>query len=151
MEVKGDRRSGVVLHDLMDDPSNGIEGDLDMAKYYAERGRLQQVDATLEGTSTALLKASFCGHIDIVNALLSAGANKDQANERGWTPLNTAAYKGHIECVKSLLAAGANKDQANIHGHTPLDTAAEKGHTEIVAVLEAAAAESQSIDGSSIA
>ena len=140
MEVKGDRRSGVVLHDLMDDPSNGIEGDLDMAKYYAERGRLQQVDATLEGTRTALLKASFCGHIDIVNALLSAGANKDQASEWGWTPLNTAAYKGHIECVKSLLAAGANKDQANIHGHTPLDTAAEKGHTEIVAVLEAGAA-----------
>ena len=73
------------------------------------------------------------------------------ANDDGWTPLNNAAKRGHIECVKSLLAAGANKDQANIHGHTPLDTAAEKGHTEIVAVLEAAAAESQSIDGSSIA
>ena len=185
MEVKGDRRSGVVLRDLMGDPSNGIAGDLDMAKYYAERGRLQQVDATLEGTRTALLRASSYGHIDIVNALLAAGANKDQANERGWTPLNAAAYKGHIECVKSLLAAGANKDQANdeggwtplnnaaneghiecvksllaagankdqanIHGHTPLDSAAEKGHTEIVAVLEAAAAESQSMDGSSIA
>ena len=96
-----------------------------MAKYYAERGRLQQVDATLEGTRTALFRASSYGHIDIVNALLAAGANKDQANERGWTPLIWAAYKGHIECVKSLLAAGANKDQASERGRTPLNNAAE--------------------------
>ena len=121
LEVKGDRRSGVVLHDLMGDPSNGIAGDLDMAKYYAERGRLQQVDATLEGTRTALLRASSYGHIDIVNALLAAGANKDQANDEGWTPLNFAAEIGHVECVKGLLAAGANKDQANEGGLDSLE------------------------------
>ena len=60
------------------------------------------------------------GHVEIVQLLLSAGADKDKADNNGWTPLIWAAGGGHVEIVRLLLAAGADKDKADKDGWTPL-------------------------------
>ena len=41
-------------------------------------------------------------HIDIVNLLLDAGADKDVMNKWTNTPLHLATRKGHIDIVKLL-------------------------------------------------
>jgi ankyrin repeat protein len=40
--------------------------------------------------------------------LIDAGADKDQANYIGWTPLHEACFYHRIETVKTLLLAGAD-------------------------------------------
>jgi ankyrin repeat protein len=70
-----------------------------------------------------------------VEALLARGADVNQANGYGGTPLLLAAEKGHLEIVTALLARDANVNQTNQRGDTPLLLAAEKGHLEIVTAL----------------
>ena len=112
LEVKGDHRSGPVLRELMDDHVKEIEGDLVIANYYAARGRLREVDATLDGTRTALLQASEYGQLNIVKALLAAGADKDKANILGWTPLHVAVIMGRTEIVAVLNSAATESQSA---------------------------------------
>ncbi|KXZ44518.1 hypothetical protein GPECTOR_66g246 [Gonium pectorale] len=75
------------------------------------------------------------GHVEAIAALLQAGANKDAADKKGWTPLHIAALKGHVEAIAALLQAGANKDAAKEKGWTPLHIAAQNGHVEAIAAL----------------
>ena len=72
--------------------------------------------------------------------LLKMGANVNQANEYGNTPLSFAAHQCHEAVVRALLAAGANVNQANKRGNTPLFVAAEHGHEPVVIALLAAGA-----------
>ena len=59
--------------------------------------------------------------------LLQAGADKEQPNSFGQTPLWIAAYEGHAGVVALLLEAGADKDRVDlVLGDTPLDRAVEK-------------------------
>ena len=75
------------------------------------------------------------GHIEIVEILLRAGADKDKQDGFGSTPLHTAAFHGHKEVVELLLRAGADKDKQDCLRRTPLHLAAESGHKEIVEIL----------------
>ena len=40
------------------------------------------------------------GHVEVVRALLEAGANIEDANENGHTPLMEAASAGHVDVAK---------------------------------------------------
>ena len=91
--------------------------------------------------ATALYHASRNGHKDVVRFLLQAGANVNQANKNGSTPLNIASENGHTEMVGLLLQAGADANQANKHGETPLNKAIENGRTEMVRFLLQAGAD----------
>lgn len=58
---------------------------------------------------TALCHAARNGHLEIVNSLISAGADVDlKEQEEGFNPLLDAAYAGNLEVVRVLLAAGAD-------------------------------------------
>jgi ankyrin repeat protein len=71
--------------------------------------------------------------------LLSAGADVDQANDRGWTPLHQAGYRNDPAMVTLLLAAGARVDvEAHGAGGTPLVAALFWGHREASELLAAA-------------
>ncbi|MBA2655193.1 MAG: ankyrin repeat domain-containing protein [Gammaproteobacteria bacterium] len=93
------------------------------------------INAAQNNGATPLYIAAQNGHIEVVAALINAGANKDQARNEGATPLFIAAQNGHIEVVAALINAGANKDQAMNSGATPLYIAAQNGHIEVVAAL----------------
>ena len=79
-------------------------------------------------------------YIEVVEALLAAGASKDHANRDGYTALIVATDNGHTQVVEALLKAGADFKKLTGDGETALMIATDHGHTEIVQLLEAAAA-----------
>lgn len=72
----------------------------------------------------------------VLNELLSAGADVNDANDRGWTPLHQAAYGNQCELAVKLIEAGADLDpEAHGSGGTPLVCALFWGHREVADVL----------------
>jgi ankyrin repeat protein len=65
-----------------------------------------------------LFIAAENGHLDVVRHLLDVGADKDQANNSGATPLFIAAENGHLDVVRHLVEVGADKDEANNSGNS---------------------------------
>ena len=71
--------------------------------------------------------------------LIAAGADVDQANDRGWTPLHQAGYRNDPAMAELLLRSGARIDlEAHGSGGTPLAAALFWGHREAAEVLAAA-------------
>ena len=71
-----------------------------------------QVNQTQSKTpSPTLYKAAYCGHEDVVNALIEEGAEIDKTDLCGRTSLHAAALKGHRDAVKLLLDGGADCDK----------------------------------------
>ncbi|CDZ79492.1 ankyrin repeat protein [Legionella massiliensis] len=123
---------------------NGVTACL-LSAYYGFSITTQQLitlgaDPTLgsENGSTPLLAAINKSNDDIetVKVLLRAGANVNQADPRGITPLFVAAAKGHDKVVEQLLqAVGIDVNQAPQSGFTPLHIAAQNGHDKVVEQL----------------
>ncbi|MGH7525806.1 MAG: ankyrin repeat domain-containing protein, partial [Gemmatimonadales bacterium] len=83
--------------------------------------------------------APEAGRLAPVRMLIAAGADPNEANERGWTPLHQAAYRNDPEMVALLLAAGARVDlEAHGAGGTPLAVALFWGHREAAELLAGA-------------
>lgn len=90
---------------------------------------------------TPLHRAVQGGHADVVDCLLSAGADLEAQDVEGRTALHEAAYLGFTEIAKTLIAHGANVNAVAgtswRYGDTPLQMAAHGGHTATVALLVA--------------
>jgi ankyrin repeat protein len=89
---------------------------------------------------TALIAAAHLGHVDVVKALIGAGAPLDHVNNLGWTALIEAVILGdggrnHQETVRALLAAGANTEIGDRQGVKPRQHAESRGYKEMVALL----------------
>jgi ankyrin repeat protein len=98
-----------------------------------------------------LAVASKWGQLEVVEYLVSEGADVNQQNKTGQTPLLLAAHMGaystmaanikitgkvqHLEVVKYLESKGANIDHPDINDDTPLIWAAKMGQLEIVKYL----------------
>jgi ankyrin repeat protein len=68
--------------------------------------------------------------------LLDAGADPNQGNVRGWTPLHQAGYRNDPGMVDLLLGAGARADiEAHGTGGTPLAVALFWGHRQAATLL----------------
>ncbi len=90
---------------------------------------------------TALIAAAHLGHVEMVKALIEAGAPLDHINNLGWTALIEAIVLGdggrrHIETVRVLVEAGANKSIADRDGRIPVELAEARGYAEITAILK---------------
>ena len=139
--------AGPVLVELMMKRSVWHDmNDMTLAKYFAARGKLTNLNAFQYGVWTALTYASREGHLDILKALIAAGANKDKTDGSGYTPLSRAASSGRVECVKALLAVKADVNKASTCGATPLIWGSRDGHVEILKLLLAAGAKKDKID-----
>jgi ankyrin repeat protein len=86
---------------------------------------------------TALYLAAEKGYIDIINALITAGANVNvtapQSNNR--TPLHIACKSGHVEVAEALLDAGADMELRTSLGYTAMHLAALNNRPKIAKLL----------------
>ena len=71
-----------------------------------------------------------------VETLLAAGADPNDANDRGWTPLHQAAYSNQSAMAALLIDRGADLEaEAHGSGGTPLIIALFWGHRDTADVL----------------
>jgi uncharacterized protein len=73
----------------------------------------------------ALHLASYFGRLEVVEALLSAGAdpNAVASNQSAVQPLHSAAAARHTDVAERLLHAGADPNARQLGGWTPLHAA----------------------------
>ena len=97
----------------------------------------QRIDVNLTEVdgSTALHWAAQRENLEIVEALLAAGAKAISANRYNVTPLSLASMNGNGAIIERLLKAGADANSASGEGQTPLMTAALNGRVDAVKVL----------------
>ncbi len=86
-------------------------------------------------SATPLHTAALLGNEEIVEALLSYGADVSAKDAYGRTPLHYAAAYGHQKVVFYLLLYGANPNKTDHMGITPLYYAVKTGRTEIVNMM----------------
>jgi ankyrin repeat protein len=91
--------------------------------------------------STPLQWAAHWNDLEMVKALLAAGAKPTVANRYGVTPLHEAATIGSASVVSTLLRAGAKPDAAYGEGETALMLAARSGNVDSVKLLLEASAD----------
>lgn len=79
----------------------------------------------------ALNVAAFRGQTDVVEAMITHGANIESTDSGGQTPLMRAASQGHSDVVAVLLSAGANPLASSETGLNALAlaVAANEAHT----------------------
>ena len=86
------------------------------------------------------------GHEEVVRVLLEAGANVEDHNENGHTPLMEAASAGHCGVAKILLEFGAGiNTHSNEFKESALTLACYKGHLEMVRFLLEAGADQEQL------
>ena len=122
----------------------GVANDLAMLKIALEGGASAK-NTTSPYDGTALIASAHVGHVEIVKALIAAGAPLDHVNNLGWTALLETIILGdgganHTEIARALVAAGANVNLADKAGITPLAHAKRRGYREISSLLEKAGA-----------
>lgn len=86
---------------------------------------------------TLLGLATFFGHAETVDALLSAGAEVNAASRETMklTPLASAMAVGRNDIARTLIDRGANVNAKAENNHTPLHTAAARGNIESATLL----------------
>ena len=76
----------------------------------------------------------------VLERLIEAGANVNEANAHKQSPLHLAAQNGHTQITQLLVQAGADLDFKDLIGNTPLHTAFHNSHTGIAKYLVASGA-----------
>lgn len=78
-----------------------------------------QIDVKDEYGRTPLINAAFYNNTELIDWLVSHGANLNAADNIGFTALHFAAQEANTESLKLLVESGANLNQKDIHGNTP--------------------------------
>ena len=75
------------------------------------------------------------GNIKVVKQHLTAGADVNASDPRGWFPLHNVGRGGHKEIAELLLSNGADVNVKKDDGRTPLDFSIKFKNTEITDLL----------------
>src|SRR4051812_22046854 len=90
--------------------------------------------------ATAVMYAAANDDLELVRALIKAGANVKLKNQFGTSALTEAAIIGSAPIIEALLKAGADPNFRTTDGETPLMAAARSGKVDAAKVLLAAGA-----------
>jgi len=102
--------------------------------WYSHRTQPIADGTDLLGTPNALLAAVASGKVDVVKSLLAKGANIDEADHDGTTPLMLAS-EDSANMVEALLAAGAHVDSVDARGRSALYRASAAGKVDAIRLL----------------
>lgn len=113
------------------------ENNLVRVKEILESGQVKNLNQGFGGFSTsALMRATEKGNLEIVKALIKAGAAVNYEAKGRETALHIAAYYGYLEVTKLLLLNGANPNvPLEQNALTPLHQAILKGHIDTAKLL----------------
>ena len=102
-----------------------VDGQPDLVNAYADDG------------FQPLGLASFFGHEEVAELLLSKGARVNSAskNAQRVMPLHSAVAGGHVAIAKTLLARGADVNARQADDFSPLHGAAQNGQLAMVKLL----------------
>jgi uncharacterized protein len=75
-------------------------------------------------------------NLDIVRAVLDAGADPNAAQQQGFRPIHEAGSSGSRELAELLMKYGADPSVKNDEGKTAIALAREKGHADFAGWLE---------------
>lgn len=91
--------------------------------------------------AAVLIHIAAAGKADLAEARIRAGANVNQQDPTGLSPLMSAAYGGHLAVIDLLLANGASLELTDGEGLTALCFACNAGQLGAVTRLLAAGAD----------
>jgi len=87
--------------------------------------------AAKNGLKVAALHAAVAGgKLDIVKAVLEAGANPNAQQQAGFRPMHEAGTKANRALAELLLKHGADPTLTSDDGKSAIDLAREKGHAD---------------------
>jgi len=123
---------------------NNISFEVETLVKAARRGDLDGVRSALscevdinaismKSYDTAITAATMRGHVEVVDCLLSQGADPDAFENI--PALGIAAARGNVPILQMLLSAGADVNLGSAIGETPLMRAALTGQLECARLL----------------
>ena len=121
-----------------------VANDIDTMNLALQLGnKADNVTSRYDGT--ALIAAAHLGHVEVVKALIKAGAPLDHINNLNWTALIESIVlgdggKNHRLTLKALVDAGADVNISDGRGNSPLTLARKHGYAAMVEILLAAGA-----------
>ncbi|XP_046346827.2 cytadherence high molecular weight protein 2-like isoform X1 [Haliotis rufescens] len=87
-------------------------------------------------SETPVMEAAYRGHRDVVELLVSEGADVSLVDRDGYNTLHYASYGGHLETVKFVLSLHVvDIDARDNYGQTAADLARSGGHTRVLDLL----------------
>lgn len=107
-------------------------------KYGFQPGELESRDAS---GLTPLMRAALTTQLEVVEALLAAGADVNTRNADGNTAVWLACVGGSADVLKALSQAGADLNNLNVTSATALMYTASAGKAPMVAELLALGAD----------
>ena len=98
---------------------------VDEVRYFVDARGLHP-DCTYGGKPTALCYAVIQPHRNLMEFLVSRGANVNHSDVLGMTPLHYAALGGCEHCIAYLIHHGADRNARSMAGRTPLGLIQER-------------------------
>ena len=123
----------ILLMDLIKrNDANAVKQFIEMPQY---RDIIDNIVDSNEGLP--IITACNIGNVEIVDALIKAGAYVNSIEDRSYeTPIYIAAKNENLQLVEHLLQVeGVEVNRENIYKKTPLSIACERGNVAIVKLL----------------
>lgn len=126
-EVNRQTPAGAVPRPRLPAENSGSKGDGIVRGGWPEHG----MRAPVPGAKTALLYAAREGATGVARQLLEAGADIEQADANGTTPLLAAVINDRMDTARVLIEAGADVNAADWYGQTPLWAAVDVRNLDV--------------------
>lgn len=117
------------------------KGNISLVKFIISKGvdanqRSEKIiEEKMHSYSTPLHLAAIGAHREVIDYLLSNGANPNLHDHIGYTPLHFAAMNGDEETIRLLIKGGANVKSVSNYGSSPLDVAVTYKNKRAVEIL----------------